>query len=466
MIGINSRPTAPLLLTFFAGLTALLAYLSIESQPSVQTALLFFFIPPVLYLCLKYPEVSFALFLASGSYKTDQRLQQINSVLDISLILAAVTTLSVLARFYKNREPLRFTKEASAPILLILLIAAISLMYTPMLIYGGNKLVKLFFITAPCFFLSAAIFNKEEGLALFFNMLIVVAVLMLLDLYFSGISPGVHRSYSALGANYIAFGRLAGFSAITMIFYFFWQYRSFAGKAACFIIGSIMALAMLLTGGRGPIVGLLLGLASSFAAQRYRAVHAKQLAVNLAPLILIFFVVAITALLSNQEYFVGILERSSALYRLEDTSTVTRIDYYTKAFEIMGSFPEFFTGSGLGGFGAYYNLEDSARVLYPHNVFFELGAELGIFALLAFIAFLYSVFRASLANIKAAASKIDYSISITLFVGLVYWLANAMFSGDINDNRFLFVVSGVICGMYERSKTLKEKELAKNAEQR
>lgn len=71
---------------------------------------------------------------------------------------------------------------------------------------------------------------------------------------------------------------------------------------------------------------------------------------------------------------------------------------------------------------------------YPHNLFLEVGAEGGVLAALALLALLAAAVSRSF---KAARAGDDSVVPVVAL--LVFWLVNAMVSGDANDNRGVFV---------------------------
>lgn len=157
-------------------------------------------------------------------------------------------------------------------------------------------------------------------------------------------------------------------------------------------------------------------------------------------------IITIGLLVIYSDYFVTVYYRMRLLEEGGGNSALERARRFRVAIETMLTFPHFLTGLGIGGFSVYYAGIDDWRGAYPHNIFLELGSELGILGLIAIVLFIYWSFSAVLSFLKeskAIQSNRVY-LGITLFALLVFMVINSSVSGDINDNRFLFTWMGLI----------------------
>jgi O-antigen ligase len=98
-------------------------------------------------------------------------------------------------------------------------------------------------------------------------------------------------------------------------------------------------------------------------------------------------------------------------------------------------------GIGTGGFASLNLLP------YPHNLFLETGAELGIFGALAAATMLGSMFRRlrALWQRTDGAERLEISLLLALLVSA---LVNALFSGQISDNSDVWLWGGLGVGAY------------------
>jgi O-antigen ligase len=117
----------------------------------------------------------------------------------------------------------------------------------------------------------------------------------------------------------------------------------------------------------------------------------------------------------------------------EDESTLERLF----AFQIgLNAFVENpILGLGLGGFGLYgYNLDEN---VYPHNIFIEIGAELGFVGLILFTTGLIYVFILARKQIRNPQIQIYFTLFIFVFL-------NYLKSGGLIDARKLFIMIGIL----------------------
>ncbi|WP_255261516.1 O-antigen ligase family protein [Bacillus pseudomycoides] len=106
-----------------------------------------------------------------------------------------------------------------------------------------------------------------------------------------------------------------------------------------------------------------------------------------------------------------------------------RTGRYDFAFKLFAENP--IVGDGIGGFG--YNYNDTDARGYPHNIFLEIIAELGLVGL---VLFLLLIFRC-IAPYFYRSGK-DDSFSYSIFIVFLFYFLNANISGDLNDNRVMF----------------------------
>jgi len=121
-------------------------------------------------------------------------------------------------------------------------------------------------------------------------------------------------------------------------------------------------------------------------------------------------------------------------------SSSGRIDRFSSAFEMISESP--LMGKGLGSFPIYFNEYDVPD--YPHNMIIEILAEIGIVGLMAFsIFFVISLIR--IVNLHRIHKRFIPTLGMVTVGLFIYYLANAMVSGDINSNRALYVFMSIMC---------------------
>ena len=116
---------------------------------------------------------------------------------------------------------------------------------------------------------------------------------------------------------------------------------------------------------------------------------------------------------------------------LNDRSVTGRSDLFKIVFDkfyYFGIFSVLF-GNGIGSFGFFEHGSDLSG--YPHNLFLEVLFENGIIVVLPFVLLLlYLIYK--------FGKEVLYQLKISLGISL-YFFINAMFTGDISYNFFIFI---------------------------
>jgi O-antigen ligase len=211
---------------------------------------------------------------------------------------------------------------------------------------------------------------------------------------------------------------------------------------------------LFVSGGRGPVIAVFVSLFIVLLLVLYdtfydiflkKKLSKKNLKFFFYIFLLIFFGIVIISVFF--EYFVTFFERISLLYELGGASAQSRVDRYKSAARIIFSFPTVLYGLGIGGFSSYYASLDDKRGEYPHNIFLEFGSELGIFGLISFVLLIYFTFIRALKNLKKSRvekDKSNYFLNLTALALYLNMLFNSSVSGDLNDNRLLFLTISLI----------------------
>jgi len=91
-------------------------------------------------------------------------------------------------------------------------------------------------------------------------------------------------------------------------------------------------------------------------------------------------------------------------------------------------------GHGLGSWPKLNKI--NAERAYPHNIFCEVGVELGLFGLM-FLSLCFFIFFLSPASLRNLMSQ--NTCFICLYFLALFYMLNSLVSGDLNDNRPLFL---------------------------
>lgn len=109
----------------------------------------------------------------------------------------------------------------------------------------------------------------------------------------------------------------------------------------------------------------------------------------------------------------------------KEGSVTTRIDLSNIALRMFSEKP--ILGYGLGSFYSYENNEFIKFHKYPHNIFLEAGAELGIVGILIVLSLIFLIF------------KWTYRFSILIFFYFIYPFGLSLFSKDIATQTLLWI---------------------------
>ncbi|MCX7834389.1 MAG: O-antigen ligase family protein [Ignavibacteria bacterium] len=202
-------------------------------------------------------------------------------------------------------------------------------------------------------------------------------------------------------------------------------YNRYSTPINCLII-VILALGIYLSGSRASIIFILLIATAIFIYTSFK----KQLKSNKV----IYYIIFVGTILCLA-YFLKIGDevmkfRYESFFELTDDltktegSVTTRLALKEVAIEMFLEKP--FFGYGLGSFYSYKSEEYIKIAKYPHNIFLEAGAELGILGVFVILILIILILKNS------------YKISIYLFFYFLYPLGLALFSKDISTQTLLW----------------------------
>jgi hypothetical protein len=292
--------------------------------------------------------------------------------------------------------------------------------------YAFQKVATLFSFSLLASLAPFVLLRDREDLRPFLDAVALLCLVLTAD-GLMGAGGGAQRLETA-GGGTIALGRSAGF-----LFLFGALLLARPGPLSLPILGltGTAAVAAVFSGSRGPMAGAALALVLTFAVGRRGAGTAVR------KLLLCGGGLALVVGLSLALAPPGSLRRTSSFLRGEfGASEQYRAVAARASWDRLGSQP---WGAGWGGFAALVDLDGGTVRQYPHNLLLEVTFESG-WACGACTALVLG------AALGAARARTDRTEGRILFAGLVFWVINALVSGDVNDNRPLFAfVSAALC---------------------
>lgn len=410
-------------------------------------------IPLAYLLVVKFPEVSFALFLLAGFYKGDPRLEFLPEFLDLTVLFGLLSVAGIIYALVKKGNSLGFPpKKVFLSYALLVLLALISLGYTSASTYGTEKFLRLASLTSLAFLLPFSLFKTAESTKRFFAIFILLAGSMLLDLLLQGISPVEFYFRTAFGSNYLALARIQGIAFIFVFFYFLLSSKSWLAKLFNLALIFPLLFGIYISGGRAPalamsvtlVITMILVFLASFGRKHRVSTGSVKRDFKIIGSILLIILLGVSLLVYFSDYFSTFLHRTLLLMERSEESGAERVDMYSQALKIFLSFPYFLSGTGIGGFTVQYAGFDDKRGIYPHNIFLEMASELGFLGLLAIFLLVFWSFRDGFSLFKRNQDSGSTYLSLTLLALFIFLLLNSLVSGDINDNRILFTSMALI----------------------
>lgn len=243
--------------------------------------------------------------------------------------------------------------------------------------------------------------------------------------------------FSVLGGGPIVFAR---WLFIGFIILSFTKDSSKYFKILFFTLAIIFGL---LSGSKGPLINLAISYLCFFIIQQKKMSLKSGLRLILGIIFLssLIYIVYELSLTLEIENLSRLFEVSDSDALNEANTIITRFQRFNVALNIIIDKPLF--GVGIGNFanvasqyGDNSNFEEND---YPHNLFLEIGSELGLLALFLFFIFLASVYIKLVKLIH-----IDKWRGGLYFCLITFLLLNSMLSGNLLDSRLLFILCAMI----------------------
>lgn len=260
------------------------------------------------------------------------------------------------------------------------------------------------------------------------------------------------RATVGLG-NPIPMGQAAG-AAILILAWNSLRHSSRASLVLFLIVGAPLGIAMIAGASRTPIIAAVLGMILLFGKSLgSQAFGRRAFAVGIAAVL----VCGITAFALREnkviessadriaEFAQNGFDTRTALLRQKGWQTATRMFLAEPA-----------KGHGFGSYAKFVSQRHSRRDLrghltnkeYPHNIVLELLSEMGLLGLLSFFVLLLPLRHlVVLGTQKTFATDFGLAALLSMF-----FLVNAMASGDLNDNRVLFMFLGLSASIWTKSR--------------
>jgi O-antigen ligase len=429
---INPGFQVPKLLTVISFLVVLLITSSFALYPMKSWTVLYYLVigylliahskTGIITLALSYHIIITSFAALTGNY--------------LAILFYGVFIIPVLAILYANvigftlRMP---SLSIDKYLLFMILYLTISVFFiTPERSYGGEKLRTYFTNIILCYLPIFLVKDKSDFVAIakgitcfgvFFTGFCILSIVGLETYY----GAEIHGRFSTLGLNTIWVARHLTYAILAELFLirvYFAEPSKNLGKISLLVFLILLQTFLaFLTGSRGPLLSIILALAFIFLIS-------VRLRIFYLVLITLFSVLIILAAI----YFMP-SHISERLLTRDHSSQVTiqlRLAANLQALDMFWQNKIF--GAGLGSFAGVSPLP------FPHNVFSETLAELGLIGFSIFMAILLTC----VSYLVKMSKSFDKPILYLLIALLITSIVNINFGELIGVNFYLYLTIGLI----------------------
>lgn len=371
-----------------------------------------------LIFLLRFPETALALFFLVGLIKGDPRLA--SAPVDLTIAVGGIVVIAVCYRVFAGKQKVHLPPEYLLyPPLLAMMV--LSLTYTPDIFGGAEKLLRFVCLTGIGVLSPFVLFDDTRKIRRFFFVMVIGGIALAIQSLAT--MDGDERLVSPSGLN----TELGAASAVAMIVIWAMLFPNWPllRRFLLYPVLGVLAVALVGSGGRFANVSALICLL--VGALLCRKLFGDLLIAGILGALTLPFIRIPQASL---EYLSSLAHPTSAMG--------TRNDLLRLGVKIFSEHPLF--GVGIQGFRSLS--PNPLTYNYPHNLFLELGSEMGIVAALIFLALAYCAFREIVRQLQNPLSR-ENTLVPTVFLLLIYVFLDAMVSGDINDLRFMWFVFGL-----------------------
>lgn len=435
-------------LIVLAAVEIILFFIGVITNPIMMVIIPLGFI--ILWLLINNPAIALMILSLTAIIKGYLiNYFPVVEVVDITVIATLIIWLGLVKILLEGNWKLPSEPTSIVYLFLIFgLLLGISYMYTASPDYGFRKILRFntFAVTmfiSPLLIIKSPTDSKRLLSYFYFLLVIIIGIMLLQFVYFLkwgdfAIVLAYWNRISIPGANPIQVSRYLAIGAAMMIALLIRNRPS--QSLHYFAILFVILLSIILSGSRGPLVSIIIG--SIVYAILYERKHSSRifgygiLAIGTIITLLLVLPESLT------QRFFDISQGSVIMTQqgVRRISTIaTRYEFWSMSIEAwFSSITSFFIGLGAGGFSSLFIWRDWHW--YPHNLFFEIIAELGLIGLVIGVLFIIKSYQIINKGIQRGSFTDHSSLWVA---GTVVMFIAAQFSGDINDNRILWMFIGI-----------------------
>ena len=380
-------------------------------------------------------EMLLVLFLYSGAIKSGQFLSWLPIDLTILMLLLSI----IAGLFLLLKRNLKFSLSKYMLIMIILVVCffnwvLVSALWSQSADYALFKLTNILVLLGWSFFAGVFIVGSSiESVKRFFSLAAIFGLLFSIQFTLLGLEHDQSSILQNLSNDYIATSIIISTTLLLVSIYYFMPIKkSYIKNIFLILIQLYLLIIVLSLGAKGPLVALFVSYVVFFtylpAPQNMSFNFRKTIKYFIYLACIVFFLPLI-----DYEQFRAV-ERFMDLIVNSDTQFEVggRIWLNLTALNMWEESP--IIGKGIGSFGLYTYSQDFRA--YPHNIFTETMAELGLIGLLLLVAIFFVTLR--------MVPRSDNIMFVAPYVLLIFYLITAQFSGTLSDHRLLFTLLGIV----------------------
>lgn len=380
-------------------------------------------------------EMLFVLFLFSGAIKSERFLSSFPIDLTILMLILNVT---VGFYFFLNRNlKLRLSKHMLITSILVgcfFTWASVSVLWSLATDYAVYKALNILALGGWSFFAGVFIVGSSiERLERFFSLVAIFGLLFSMQFIFLGTEYDQYSVLQNLSNDYIRTSIIISTSLLLFsTYYFLPTNKSYIQKIVLILIQLYLLIIVFSLGARGPLLALLISYAVLFLF--FRAPQKKSFNFRQTIKYFIFFAGIFYFMPSTDYEQFRTIERFNGLVSNPQAEREFggRIWLNSIALNMWEESP--IIGKGIGSFALHAFSQDLRA--YPHNIFTETMAELGLVGLLLLVAIFFMILR--------MVPRSNNLMFILPYVVFIFYLTTAQFSSTLSDHRLLFTLLGII----------------------
>jgi len=398
-------------------------------------------VPVFLIAAVSHPELFLVGCAFMPQWKNAWPLNHFASVGDLTLVMLLGLLLGILwrtlrhvGRMERDNLPELFRGQWLVISAYVLFAGAVlaSYAYTTAPNYGGVKLARFLLIGTLFLYSGMILVRDEEQFRRIASLFVLAACVTAFQMVFhlQQRAAGEETDITRIGA-----GWLLGMGILLLLGYPIVRNRR--RYLVCVVAAlPLLSAGLIASASRGPMVSLAIALVFTmfwFAKRQFATIRVWVAVLLVGSCVASFFYLRH---MDPDKYNAKLSEMIALSSGHQGSgSGAKRLDFYSRT---MTAIPEnLWLGQGIGSWSVFYYGRDTRD--YPHNLLLETMFEEGVLGASLFLLFL-GLLAIAIRRMLAATDS-QYGVLAGL---LVYCVSVSMFSGDLDDNRILWLWAGVI----------------------